>query len=297
MSPVTEFHLLASVFSQLRRPCLSTYWQIYKDLQNGTPNFAWHVQLQAIGKLKIDQIKTHLQKSLDRGHRLLYPGHEYFPQAFLHLDEIPYLLRMQGSPVWLERPGLAVVGSREPGAFSLQWMNQELSLFFSENNCFSVSGAARGVDQKAHALSLLQKTPTVALLPSGLKNIYPPTFENWVRPIIEGGGALLSEYEDEQVMQKHHFLQRNRLISALAKATLIIEARRRSGTLITAQEAVEQHRPVWVIPGHPLDTRYQGGLDLIIEGATPLRSAQDLSLLFDSEIHAFSQVRQAEIHI
>ncbi len=297
MNQVPDFHLLAYVFSQLRRPRLSTYWQIFNDLKNGTANFAWHVQLQAIGKVRIEEMKKGISQSLERGYILLYPGHPYYPDAFLNLDEIPYLMRMQGHPVWLQKPGLAIVGSREPHSFSLQWMNQELNRFLALGKCFSVSGAARGVDQKAHALSLLQKTPTVALLPSGLKAIYPSQFENWILPITEGGGALLSEYEDEQNMQKHHFLQRNRLISALAKATLIIEAKRRSGTLITAQQAIEQHRPVWVIPGHPLDARYQGSLDLIIEGATPLRNAEDLGLLFDSEIHAFSTPRQLEIHI
>jgi DNA processing protein len=160
--------------------------------------------------------------------------------------------------------------------------------FFEKQVCYSVSGGARGIDQKAHSLSLLAETPTVAFLPSGMNALYPRQFSDWIKPIVQQGGAVISEYEDEQEMQKHHFLQRNRLISALAEATLIIEAGLKSGTLLTAKQSVEQSRPVWVLPGHPLDSGFKGSVNLICEGATPVRDAQDLSVLFDSEIHGFS---------
>jgi DNA processing protein len=110
-----------------------------------------------------------------------------------------------------------------------------------------------------------------------------------VPEVLAGGGALLSEFEDAMPMQKHFFSRRNRLISSLGCATVIIEARRRSGTLITAREALDQSKPLWVLPGHPMDPRMQGSLDLIIEGGTPLRDAEDLNLLFASEIQALSR--------
>ena len=143
------------------------------------------------------------------------------------------------------------------------------------------------MDQKAHMISLRAGKPTVALLPSGLSRIYPTSFADWVEEVVATGGALLSEYEDERFMQKHFFAQRNRLISGLGCATLVIEARRRSGTLLTAHEALDQHRPVWVLPGHPMDPAFQGSLDLLTEGGAVIRDATDLCLLFESEILDF----------
>jgi DNA processing protein len=97
-------------------------------------------------------------------------------------------------------------------------------------------------------------------------------------------------------MQKHFFAQRNRLISGLSRATLIVEARRHSGTMLTAREAIDQSRPLWVLPGHPMDPNCQGSLDLMIEGATPVQCADDLSLLFHSEVQeiSFRAVRLAK---
>ena len=283
-----EIWMLAWIFSKLRKPQLSVYFDIFEDLNQGRKNSLFEEQLNLMGPKKIQEIQDRLLRSIANGYQLIYPGHDFYPVQFLRLEEVPYLLRMQGSPIWLIKPGLAVVGSREPAKLSLQWMNQELPVFFAHKNCFTVSGGARGVDQKAHSLSLLHDTPTVALLPSGMEALYPSVFAEWIAPIVDQGGAILSEYEDDQAMLKHHFLQRNRLISALSVASLIIEAGLKSGTMLTARQAIEQSRPVWVIPGHPLERGFQGGLNLICEGATPVRDAQDLSVLFDSEIHQFS---------
>jgi len=229
-----------------------------------------------------------LCRSVEKGNLLLYPGHPLFPKEYLFLEEVPYLLRLRGSPVWLALPGLAVVGHREPSSASLRWMDEHLASFLRKTPCFSVSGGARGVDQKTHFLSLQTERPTVVLLPSGLDRIYPSSLQAWMEDILASGGAFLSEYEDHQIMEKHFFAQRNRLISGLGKATFIIEARRRSGTLLTAREALEQSRPLWILPGHPLDVHAQGSLDLLINGATPIIDATDLSLLFESEVQGLS---------
>jgi DNA processing protein len=135
----------------------------------------------------------------------------------------------------------------------------------------------------------------VAFLPSGLNKIYPSTLNSWVSEIVAGGGCLLSEYEDNTPMEKHFFAQRNRLIAALGKATLIIEARKGSGTVLTAQKALEQSKPVWVLPGHPMDPGMRGSLDLFQDGGTPVRDAMDLIQLFESEIQNLSCYDQDSI--
>jgi len=102
--------------------------------------------------------------------------------------------------------------------------------------------------------------------------------------VIEGGGCFVSEYDFSQAMHKYLFHHRNRLIAALGAATLLVEARRKSGTLITAQQAAQLGRSVWVVPGHPQDPHFAGCLDLLSEGALMIRDAQDLSMYFSSEL-------------
>jgi DNA processing protein len=294
--------LLAYLYSKEKYTQLASFLRGLEILRAGVGLFSsdFHHHCPELSLLESKYSSAQLQavlrelcQSVCRGNLLLYPGHDLFPKSYLELEEVPYLLRMKGSPVWMALPGLAVVGSREPSQLSRQWMDRHLGEFLHSTPCFSVSGGARGVDQKAHLLSLLWNRPTVVLLPSGLENIYPSSLQELQIDILSQGGAFLSEYEDQRPMQKHFFAQRNRLISGLAKATLIIEARRKSGTLLTAQEAVEQHRPVWVLPGHPLDPQMLGSLHLIAEGATPIQDAVDLVILFQSEVQQMTDPSEA----
>ena len=276
---------------------LSSFLKALQVLKNGVPLFSGeflsHCPEQEVLARKYTQSQLQaflsgLCRAVEKGDLLLYPGHDLFPKEYLYLEEVPFLLRLRGSPVWLGLPGLSVVGHREPSRPSLLWMEEHLAEFFRRQSCFSVSGGARGVDQKAHWLSLQTGRPTVVLLPSGLDCMYPASWKENENLILEAGGAFLSEYPHSQPMRKQFFAQRNRLISGLGRATLVIEARRRSGTLLTAHEAIEQGRPLWILPGHPMDVHMQGSLDLLTNGATPVQDATDLCLLFASEIQDLS---------
>jgi len=231
------------------------------------------------------------QRTLEQGGELVYPGHPQYPLAFLKMGDPPFLLYIRGTPVWLHRAGLAVVGSREPSQQSVDWLELYLADFLRMNSqAMIVSGGARGIDQQAHRISLRAGAPTVVFLPSGYHQLYPPGLKDLVPYVLSGGGAVISEYEDQTEMRKHFFNQRNRLISALGVASLIVEAGRKSGTLLTARQSLEQGKPVWVVPGHPSDRGMQGSLDLLIDGATPLRDAEDLHILFASEKGSAYQV-------
>jgi len=294
----TSIWLLGYLYAKEPRTHLSTFIdavQVLKsDVRLFSKDFLYLCPEFATLKYKYSeaQLQTFLKElcqSKDRGNQLLYPGHNLYPKDYLTLEEVPYLLRLKGSPVWMGMPGLAVVGSREPTHLSQVWMDRHLGEFFRQRKCFSVSGGARGVDQKTHLLSLLMNRPTVVLVPAGLESLYPQSLQGLLKEILAQGGAFLSEYEDGRQMQKHFFLQRNRLISGLGRATLIVEARMKSGTMLTAQEAVEQHKPVWVLPGHPLDPNMQGSLELLIQGATPVQDARDLLMLFGGELHEMTE--------
>ncbi|WP_374030070.1 DNA-processing protein DprA [Bdellovibrio bacteriovorus] len=231
--------------------------------------------------------KKHCEESLKlkmQGIQLVVYGEDLFPAACYWMSEPPLTLSYWGSPAWLTQRTLAVVGSREPCFDSIQWMEKEFTTFCDQEKPCVVSGGARGVDQKSHSIALRKSASTVIVLPSGLGQLYPESLYEWKDSVLNGGGCFLSEYVFEQRMHKHLFHHRNRLIAALGKATLLVEAKRRSGTLITAQQALQLGRSLWVVPGHPQDPHFLGSLDLLAEGAGLVRDAQDLSMYFRAEL-------------
>lgn len=234
------------------------------------------------GLFKLTSADT--QKLVASGVQLLCYGEPLYPSACYLMADPPLTLSFYGKPVWTSQRTLAVVGSREPCFESVQWMEQEFALFCEEERPCIVSGGARGIDQKSHSLAIRKDSSTVVVVPSGLGNLYPENLKDWMTPLLDRGGCVLSEYVFEQRMHKHLFHHRNRLIAALGRATLLVEARRRSGTLITAQQAILLGRSVWVVPGHPRDPHFAGSLDLLSEGASLVRDAKDLSMFFKSEM-------------
>lgn len=223
------------------------------------------------------------QRLQQKGVKLLCYGEALFPKLAYWMADPPLTLSYLGEACWQKYDAIAVVGSREPCFESVQWLEKELAPFCEETNACVVSGGARGIDQKAHAVSLRKGLPTVVVLPSGLGNLYPDSLKDWRDPVLSAGGSFISEYSFGQRMHKHLFHHRNRLIAALGRSTLLVEARRRSGTLITAQQALQLGRPVWVVPGHPSDPHFSGSIDLLVEGAQVVRDAQDLIMYFNSE--------------
>ncbi len=220
------------------------------------------------------QASMQIKQLKEQNIHILHVEHPDYPKNFYKLPDPPLFLTYQGQPVWKNNQCLSVVGSREPTTRALQWMETHLKSVFAE--ACSVSGGARGIDQKAHNISLRLKRPTVVFLPSGLKTIYPQTLSQWSNEIIEQGGAIVSEYLPEVAMQKHHFHRRNRLIAAIGDVLLVVEARIKSGTLLTANLASAIDQSLAVVPTFPDDVRSQGNLKLLLEGVQPVASSQDL---------------------
>jgi DNA processing protein len=214
----------------------------------------------------------------ERGARHTFPLLDDYPRELLELDDPPLFLSYFGSPCWIGSRKLSVVGSRTPAQSSIRWSELHLSALLKKSYVL-VSGGARGVDQTAHAVSLRAGLPTAAFLPSGLARIYPSSFESWIGPIIDAGGAVISELGPFEEMRKHYFVKRNRMIAAMSPVTLVVESRRQSGTMITAREAIRYNRTVAVVPGLPDEARWAGSLDLLISGAQGVRDAIDLEVL------------------
>lgn len=219
------------------------------------------------------------------GYGLMLPTHRHFPTRLIEISDPPRGLFLWGEVLRLSEVSLAVVGSREPTESALSWLESELGEFLRMNPEVNVvSGGARGVDSCAHRSALRKGRPTLVFVPAGFQKMYPASLADWAPAIIKAGGLFISEYAPDTIMRKSYFGERNRLISALSTAVLIVEARRRSGTLLTAKAAADQGRSVFVVPGAPYDPQSAGSLDLIGEGATMVRDAQELSVFFQAEI-------------
>lgn len=232
----------------------------------------------AFSAVELRQAESYLSHLKKQGIQYTYPGDINYPQAFYKMIEPPLFIEFMGAPVWNTNHFMAVVGSRDCHDLTARWMETQLLHFLKIENIGVVSGGARGVDIKAHAVSLRAQRPTVAVLPSGLSQIYPSEFKSLVAPILNCGGAVISEFETHQKIHKSFFYFRNRLIAAMGKICLVTQAGLKSGTLLTVHHALQNGRPVATIPSHPLLNEFSGNLKLISDGAVTI---QDCVSLYD----------------
>ena len=182
------------------------------------------------------------------------------------------MLAVAGRVEALARPTVGIVGARNASASGLVFTDR-LTRALAEAGYVVASGLARGIDAKAHMASL--DTGTVAVLAGGHDHIYPSEHEGLARRICERG-ALISEMPLGWEPKARDFPRRNRIVSGLSLGVVVVEASRRSGSLITARFANEQGREVFAVPGSPLDPRAEGTNDLIRQGATLCTSADDV---------------------
>jgi len=195
-----------------------------------------------------------------------------YPRRLQVIDDAPPLIALRGNRAALALPMVAIVGSRNASAAGLK-MTQRIAHGLSENGFATVSGLARGIDAAAHRASL--GTGTVAVLAGGHDRIYPPEHVDLLDEILPHGIAL-SEMPLGWEPRARDFPRRNRLISGLSLGVVIVEAAKRSGSLITARLALEQGREVFAVPGSPLDPRAEGTNGLIKQGATPVTETGDI---------------------
>ena len=204
--------------------------------------------------------------------RLLCLGDPDYPQTLADIADAPPVLWTIGDPAYLSAPMIALVGARNASSLGTR-MARALAAELGEAGFVIVSGLARGVDAAAHLAAL--KTGTVAVMAGGVDSIYPAenaglAFE------IGAKGLRLSEQPMGLTAQARHFPRRNRIISGLARAVVVVEAAARSGSLITARDALDQGRDVLAVPGHPFDARAAGCNMLIRDGAQLVRNAADV---------------------
>lgn len=200
---------------------------------------------------------------------------ENYPSVLKQIKDPPLVLYALGNISLLNRsPFLSVIGSRNPSPSAHEKIRYIIKPLIYKG-FITVSGMAKGIDSFSHQLSLRHNGDTIAVLGSGFNHIYPRQNESLFYQLKEKG-LILSEYPPDVPPKRYHFPERNRIISGLSFGTLVIEATRRSGTLITVDQALDQGREVYAIPDSPLIPQAKGANQMIQDGAKLVLDANDI---------------------
>ena len=212
---------------------------------------------------------------LEQGnHHLLRLGDDAYPELLAGIGGAPAQLYVAGNPELLHLPALAIVGSRNPTSGGARNAFEFARHLGATGFCI-VSGLAQGIDAAAHRGALAAGAPTIAFLGHGIDRVYPACNRGLAHEIAHHG-ALVSEFPLGLAPNRALFPQRNRLISGISLGTLVVEAARRSGSLITARLAAEQGREVFAIPGSIHNPLTRGCHQLIRQGAKLVEAADDI---------------------
>lgn len=232
-------------------------------------------QLYAFSQPNWQQISQIIQASENCNSDLICFDDACYPQLLKQIYDPPLVIFIQGNPLLLNAPQLAVVGSR---AASVGGRDTAFSLCqqLAQQNFVITSGLALGIDAAAHRGALNESTGTVAVVATGLDQVYPAIHRSLAEQIIKSGGAIISEFVPGTPARAGHFPKRNRLISGLSLGVLVVEAELKSGSLITARCALDQNREVFAIPSSIKNQQAKGCHWLIKQGAKLVEQCADI---------------------
>lgn len=260
-----------------RRVGPTTFWRLL--VENGTAQNALEALPEVARAAGVDSYAVcpegvaiaEMKAARRAGARLIWRGHPDYPDTLAEIPDAPPLMWAIGDTTLLRRPMVALVGARNASSLGTR-MARKLAEGLGEAGFAVVSGMARGVDTAAHSAAT---ETTVAVQAGGVDVIYPA--ENAaLADEIGAKGLRLSEQPPGLAPQARHFPMRNRIISGLSRAVIVVEAAPRSGSLITAKNALDQGREVMAVPGHPFDGRAAGCNQLIRDGALLVRGLDDI---------------------
>lgn len=268
---------------------IETAWQApYDALRNtGLPSKIVDNLIQVRAEVELERIMEHL----DQCHVSVFTWEdEDYPRLLKEIDQPPPVIYARGSILTEDEWAVGIVGTRRMTAYGKQ-VTEQLASHLAVNGMTVVSGLARGVDAAAHQAALHNKGRTFAVLGCGVDVIYPPENRKLADQIMDAG-ALISEYPLGTQPDSANFPPRNRIISGLSKAVVVVEAGDTSGALITATFAAEQGRDVFAVPGMIVAPQSKGTNRLIRDGARPLLDPNDvIEALHLDRVQEYKQAR------
>lgn len=204
-----------------------------------------------------------------------------FPPIFMELKQPPAEIHALGDINLLQSsPIVSIVGTRRSTSYGKE-VTSKLSECLALHDVTIVSGLAYGIDSIAHTSTLNAGGKTIAVLPSGLLNIYPANHQKLAQRIVESGGLLISEHPHSHSPMPYHFVERNRLIAALCNVLLVTEAAHQSGTIHTVRYAEKLNKTIAAVPGNITSPMSKGVNKLIFDGAQPILEPADLLSLLN----------------
>lgn len=218
-------------------------------------------------------------------------GDLIYPLLWLELPQPPLVVYYEGHLNCLAQPLVSIVGTRQISPYGYE-MTSLMATAIAAKGWGSVSGLALGVDQVAHeAATKVRHQSTIGIIANGTDHYYPKA-NSYLQQKMAEEHLILSEYLPHTRAQRHHFIMRNRLVAGISSATIVMEAAKKSGSLITANYAVQSNREVFALPGRINDTHSQGCNELIQSGARPVLSIAD-TIEQLSEHFAFQHIVKA----
>ena len=200
-----------------------------------------------------------------------------YPKILKTIYDYPVSIYVKGNEKILNIPAIGIVGCRESSSYGRK-VAQYFAYHLSKRNINIISGLAKGIDSQSHIGAIKAKGNTIGVIGNGLDMVYPKENQYLYDKIIEENGAIISEYPLGTKPEKMNFPARNRIISGMSQGILVVEAKKKSGTLITVDFALEQGRNVYVVPGNIDEMNSVGTNDLIKQGAQIVTSYRDIEL-------------------
>ena len=237
----------------------------------GLPQKSVEYLINLRNQVNLDEVCDHIEKM---GIQVVTWEDDSYPRRLKEINQSPPVLFIRGSVEMADDWAVAVVGTRRVTPYGRQ-VAIELGRFLAQNGVTVVSGLARGIDAVAHSSALQAGGRTIAVLGNGVDVVYPPEHRKLTEEIMRAG-ALISDYPVGTPPESQNFPPRNRIISGLSLATIVVEAGEKSGALITAEFAVDQGREVFAVPGSILAQQSTGTNRLIEQGARPLLKMSEI---------------------
>lgn len=257
-------------------------YDVPKNIWNATKEEL--LKIEGIGEETTKQIlKEEYRKGLEKYEiymkqnniELIHIYDKYYPEKLKTIYDKPIVLYIKGNKSILNEFSLAIIGCREHTKYG-EIVAKNISYQISKNNIVTISGLAKGIDSIAHKETIKAKGKTIAVIGSGVDNIYPEENKELAKEIIKNGGAIISEYVIGTKPQKMNFPARNRIISGMSNGVVVIEAKKKSGTMITVDFALEQGKEVFAVPGNILSPNSEGTNELIKQGAKLITNIEDI---------------------